>query len=486
MADDAANTDSNAVSQLADDRAGVGQKLTALQASEALFRAMSDALPLGILTTDAEGRCTYTNAAYRTISGLTSKTALGMNWVRVIHPDDYQRVLAELRNNAPGKASFHTEFRILRSDGSVVWARVNIAALHGEPDNGTEMHGHVLTVEDISTRKSAEFALREAEAALYEEKERAQVTLNSIGDAVLVTDVMGNVTYINLVAEEMTGWLCDEAQGRPLAEVFHIIDGKTRQVAANPARRAIAEDRIIGLAADCVLVRRDGFESLIEDSAAPIHDRDGRVTGAVIVFHDLSQSRTMVRKMTYQARHDYLTGLPNRALLMERLSQAIRLAQRHNKQVALLFVDLDDFKHINDSLGHGFGDQLLQTAAQRLVACVRATDTVCRQGGDEFVILLAEIEHPHDASQVAEKLQAAFAMPQLIGGQEINLTLSIGISVYPDDGDNMEAVMHNADIAMYHAKASGRNDYRFFRPEMAVRATRPFTAAKTSRVPKQG
>ena len=348
--------------------------------------------------------------------------------------------------------------------------RATAPALHDEADYGPEMHGHVLTVEDTSTRKSADLALHEAESALFEERERAQVTLNSISDAVLMTDLMGNVTHMNLVAEEMTGWLCEEARGRPLSEVFNILDGTTRQVAADPARRAMDEDRIVGLAADCMLVRRDGFECSIEDSAAPIHDRDGRVTGAVIVFHDFSQSRAMIRKMAHQARHDFLTGLPNRALLIERLSQAIRLAQRHGKQAALLFVDLDYFKHINDSLGHRIGDKLLQMAADRLVACVRATDTVCRQGGDEFVILLAEMEHPQDASQVAEKLQAAFAVPQFTDGQEITLTLSIGISVYPDDADNMDDLMHNADAAMYYAKASGRNDYRFFMPEMGVHA----------------
>lgn len=480
--DDCKNTDSTAM-PLLEDNHGSRQRLKALKASEARFRVMSDASPLGILATDTEGRCTYTNEAYRTISGLSSQQALGVNWVKMIHPDDYQRVLDELRNNT-AETPLHTEFRLLRGDNSVVWARVNIAALHDDPANDSGKQGLVLIVEDISVRKSAEHALREAESALFEEKERAQVTLNSIGDAVLVTDLMGRVTYTNLVAEEMIGWSCEEAVGRPLSEVFNIIDGASRQAAANPARRAIAEDRIIELAANCILIRRDGFESLIEDSAAPIHDRDGNVTGAVIVFHDLSQSRAMVRKMTHQARHDFLTGLPNRALLMERLSQSIGLAQRHSKQVALLFVDLDYFKHINDSLGHAIGDQLLQTAAERLVSCVRVTDTVCRHGGDEFVILLAEIEHPEDATHVAEKLQAAFSEPQFISGQKISLTLSIGISIYPDHADNMDVLMHNADLAMYYVKQSGRNGYRFYSTDMSEYAGSSTSKASTSHVRK--
>ncbi|MFZ0470463.1 MAG: EAL domain-containing protein, partial [Thiogranum sp.] len=428
----------------------------------------SDASPLGIFVSDAEGGCVYTNAAYQRISGLSFEQALGTSWSMAIHPEDRQRVLADWRAAAHSDASLRTEFRFQRDDGSVVWTRVNSAVMH----DGMEPHGHVQTVEDITERKSTEFVLRAAEEALFEEKERAQVTLNSIGDAVLTTDLLGNVTYLNLVAEAMTGWSRGDALGRPLGEVFRIVDGKTRQAAVNPAQHALEEDRTVGLAADCVLIRRDGFESAIEDSAAPIHNRDGQVAGAVIVFHAVSQSRATAVKMAHLAQHDFLTDLPNRALLTERLSQAIGLAHRHRKQVALLFVDLDYFKHINDSLGHTIGDQLLRSVADRLVASVRASDTVCRQGGDEFVILLAEIEQPQDAAHIAEKLRAAFAAPHLVDGQELHVTLSIGISVYPDDGGTVDTVMQNADTAMFHAKAGGRNNYQFFRAEMNVRAVR--------------
>ncbi|MBI3524343.1 MAG: EAL domain-containing protein [Betaproteobacteria bacterium] len=440
----------------------------ALRGSEARFRAISDASPLGIFVSDAQGACVYTNAAYQKISGLTFEQTLGSNWSVAIHPADRQRVIEEWCIAAQGQESFSTEFRFQQEDGSVVWTRINSAVMH----DGMESYGRVKTVEDITARKAAEFALRAAEEALFEEKERAQVTLNSIGDAVLVTDLQGNVTYLNLVAEAMTGWSREEAFGRPLPEVFRIIQGTTRQTDANPSRRAIEENRTVGLAADCVLIRRDGFESAIEDSAAPIHDREGRVAGAVIVFHDVSKSRDMALKMSHLAQHDFLTDLPNRVLLKERLSQSIGLADRHRKQVALLFLDLDHFKNINDSLGHAIGDQLLQSVAERLAACVRATDTVCRQGGDEFVILLAEIDQPQDAAQVAEKLRAAIDVPQQIGGHELHVTLSIGISVYPNDGGDADAVMQNADTAMYHAKASGRNNYQFFTADMNTRAVR--------------
>jgi diguanylate cyclase (GGDEF)-like protein/PAS domain S-box-containing protein len=440
----------------------------ALHKGEARFRAISDASPLGIFVSDAEDGCVYTNAAYQEISGLTFEQTLGRNWSIAIHPEDRERVLSGWRAAAQGHESFRTECRFQRGDGSIVWTRVNSAAI----GDGSAPHGHVLTVEDITDRKSMERGLRAAEEALFEEKERAQVTLNSIGDAVLTTDLQGRVTYLNLMAETMTGWSREEASGRPLAEVFRIIDGTTGAAAVDPARLAMEEDRPMALAADCVLVRRDGEAIPIEDSVAPIHNREGRVSGAVIVFHDVSQSRAMILRMAHLAQHDALTGLPNRMLLSERLSQAIGLARRHRKQIALLYLDLDHFKPVNDSLGHAIGDQLLQSVAGRLVGCVRATDTVCRQGGDEFVILLAEIEHPQDAAHVAEKCRHALAAPHLIGGRELNVTLSIGISVYPDDGGDADTVVQNADTAMFRVKASGRDYYLFFKAAMNTHAVR--------------
>ena len=302
------------------------------------------------------------------------------------------------------------------------------------------------------------------------EKERAQVTLNSIGDAVLSTDIEGNVTYLNAVAEGMTGWPCQEAIGHPLAEVFQIVDGATRELAPNPMAQAVQENKAVGLAANCILIRRDGFECAIEDSAAPIHDRAGQVTGAVIVFHDVSAARAIRQKMAHLAHHDFLTDLPNRMLLSDRVANAIALARRHGKQCAVLFLDLDRFKHINDSLGHPIGDELLQSVAQRVVAWVRGSDTVSRQGGDEFVVLLSEIEHAEDAARSAEKILLALAAPHSIAEKELHITASIGISVYPEDGRDAETLIRCADTAMYHAKNKGRNNYQFFTEDMNVRA----------------
>ena len=308
------------------------------------------------------------------------------------------------------------------------------------------------------------------EDALYVEKERAVVTLNSIGDAVLCTDISGNITYLNLVAETMTGWGRQEATGHPLAEVFRIIDGSTRMPARDPMEMAVELNRTVGLTVNCVLIRRDGFESAIEDSAAPIHDRAGRVIGAVIVFHDVSAARAMSLQMTYSAQHDLVTDLPNRLLLNDRISQSIALARRRNRPIAVIFLDLDRFKYVNDSLGHAIGDKLLQSVSKRLLAGVRGSDTVSRQGGDEFVILLSEITYPEDAATSARKILRSLGAPHSVGGQDLHIDGSIGISVYPEDGGNAETLIKNADTAMYHAKEKGRNNFQFFKADMNRKA----------------
>ncbi len=306
--------------------------------------------------------------------------------------------------------------------------------------------------------------------ALFEEKERAQVTLNSIGDAVMSTDISGQVTYLNAIAESLTGWSNDEAIGHPLEDVLRIVNGATRETAANPMALAIRENKIVALTPNCILIRRDGVESAIEDSAAPIHDRRGQVTGAVMVFHDVSVARAMILKMSYLAQHDSLTDLPNRVLLNDRLTEAIALSSRHERKLAVLFLDLDRFKHINDSLGHIVGDRLLQSVGRRLFTCVRSSDTVSRQGGDEFVVLLWEVKHAQDAAVAAEKILQALREPHLIDQHELHITGSIGIVTYPDDGTDAETLMKKADFAMYHAKETGRDSYQFFKSEMNVQA----------------
>lgn len=310
------------------------------------------------------------------------------------------------------------------------------------------------------------------EESLFQAKERAEVTLDCIGDAVICTDLAGNISFLNPAAETMTGWSLQESVGLPLAEAFRIMDPDTRAITPNPMAMAVEQDRIGSLPANCVLIRRDQHECFIEDSVAPIHDRDGVVTGSVLIFRDASVPRALAAQIVHLAEHDSLTGLSNRTLLNDRLSQAIAYAARHNGQLAVLFMDLDGFKHVNDSLGHPTGDKLLQSVAKQIEGCVRTPDTVSRQGGDEFLVLLQDLQKPDDAAIAAIRVLKAVAKPHLVDSHDLSVTASIGVSVYPEDGVTAAILIKNADTAMYQAKESGRNTYRFFKPEMNVRAVK--------------
>jgi diguanylate cyclase (GGDEF)-like protein/PAS domain S-box-containing protein len=284
---------------------------------------------------------------------------------------------------------------------------------------------------------------------------RSQLALDSIGDAVLTTDAAGNVTYLNPVAERMTGWSSTEALGRPLPQVMKIIGARSREPVPNPLALAVAGDVVSGLGQDSLLVSRDGREVAIEDTAAPIHGKDGSVIGAVIVFHDIGAARALSLRMAYLAQHDVLTGLPNRLLFNDRLGRAIEAARRHRDSLAVFFLDLDHFKHINDTLGHATGDTVLSSVATRLVRSVRAADTVCRHGGDEFVVLLPEVTGMEDAVRSSKKLLAAIAAPLCLEGGELVVTASLGIAVYPVDGTGAESLLATADAAMLRVKALG-------------------------------
>jgi diguanylate cyclase (GGDEF)-like protein len=250
--------------------------------------------------------------------------------------------------------------------------------------------------------------------------------------------------------------------------VFRIIDATTRETVQNPVTMAMQEDRTVALTPDCVLVRRDGVESAIEDSTAPIHDRHGTMIGAVIVFHDVSEARAMAFRMSYLAQHDSLTDLPNRVLFNDRMNQAMALADRGNDRIAVLFVDLDRFKHTNDTLGHSMGDGLLKAVADRLRGCVRASDTVSRLGGDEFVVLLTQIADVHHAQVIARKLLLAMRAPYILDRYELNISCSMGVAIYPDDGRDIDSLLRNADMAMYQAKDDGRDNCRFYKSEPVV------------------
>lgn len=307
------------------------------------------------------------------------------------------------------------------------------------------------------------------EHALFKEKKQALVTLESIADGVITTDMSSNVTYLNPVAESMTGWSKEDAIGKPVLEVFRILNESTRKLAANPVDVVLAHGQVCGLANHTMLIAKTGQEFAIEDSAAPIKSEEGEMLGVVLVFHDVSNAKQMAEKMSYLAEHDFLTDLPNRLLLTDRITQALGAAKRKNSRVAIIYLDIDHFKKINDTLGHEVGDQLLKFLSRKLQACIRTTDTISRQGGDEFVILLSEVDSPMAPAEIAQKLLGATNDYYQIGTHELKVSASIGISIYPEDGSTADMLMRNADAAMYYAKGLGRNNYQFFTKELSTR-----------------
>ncbi|HWG68786.1 MAG TPA: EAL domain-containing protein [Steroidobacteraceae bacterium] len=346
--------------------------------------------------------------------------------------------------------------------------------------DGSEARARALGARDYLIQDSLDYrmlitAIREAsgrqaaENAFFMRKESAQVILNSIADAVLSTDLQGHITYLNKPAERMLKMRAESLVGRPVRDMLKLVDLQTREPFMPPIDDVIESGRAMNPARDGALVRTDGTEIAVRDSASPLRNRDGMLSGAVIVLHDMSESHAMSQRMAHLAQHDHLTDLPNRALLAERLGHCVNLAERHSRRLAVLFVDLDHFKHINDSLGHSIGDEMLKEVARRLRHCVRRSDTVSRLGGDEFVILLSELEHPHDAAATAEKMRVAVTAPYFIENHRLHVGASIGISVYPDDGPDAETLIKSADMAMYHAKENGRNNCQFFENEMNVR-----------------
>lgn len=297
---------------------------------------------------------------------------------------------------------------------------------------------------------------------LNHEKVLAEVTLASIGDAVITTDAEGRVNFLNTVATTLTGWPADEATGRPVTEVFHIVNEFTRERVLNPVDEVVTKGKKVNLANHTLLIARDGIEYNIEDSAAPIVTQDGTLQGCVLVFHDITEKHLAKKQLEWQAVHDVLTGLPNRVLLADRFQRALASAQRQKNLLGVCMLDLDNFKPVNDKYGHIIGDQLLVQVTARLGQAVRSMDTIARLGGDEFVLLLCDITSTEEMEQVLSRILAYISTPYFIDRKLIDISASAGIAVYPLDDADSDTLLRHADQAMYLAKQAGRNRIHWF------------------------
>lgn len=307
---------------------------------------------------------------------------------------------------------------------------------------------------------------------LFEEKERAEVTLYSIGDAVITTDVKAQVDYLNPVAESLTGWKLKEAIGQPVEKVFRVIKEESRSPVTDPVARCLQEDRVIDLANNSILIRRDGREFSIDDSAAPIRNRKGEIIGAVLVFHDMTKERRLSRQVAHDAMHDDLTGILNRREFEKRLGRALNSAKEHNISHVLCYLDLDQFKIVNDTAGHEAGDTLLIQIAGLLSGLFRQRDTFARLGGDEFGLLLENCTLDQALTICTTILAQTYDFPFAWEGNNFQVSVSIGIAPITAEKESVNQLLSQADIACYSAKDLGRNRYFVYQSEDSETAQR--------------
>lgn len=411
------------------------------------------ALPIPIYVKDTDGLCLGVNKAWENLYDVCADQIVGRT-AQVMFSSAPQVLAYHLKMDAelllhPGRQTYEitvpTAHGILRD---VIYYKAAYTNVDGS------VAGLIGAIVDITERK-------QAQAALHAEKERVEVTLASIGDAVITTDQQGRIETLNGVAQQLTGCTFDAARGHLLEDVFKVQDETSRQPCRDfMSSAASGEARTV--LANMILLGKQEKEYSIECSVAPIRNAEGTQFGCVLVFRDVSEKRHLLSQITWQASHDALTGLPNRVLLADRFKQAIAAAQRHQQLLAVCLLDLDGFKPVNDYYGHDLGDRLLIELAGRLSCTLRGEDTVARLGGDEFVLLLCGLNDTNEIGLAMHRILAQVAEPYLLDGQQVEVSASIGVAVYPQDDVDPDTLLRHADQAMYQAKQAGRNRYHLF------------------------
>ena len=425
-----------------------------LRTSERRYRGLFQNVVDGVYIASREGEWITANPALVEMLGYDSVEdlkAAGRTTLLYVNPIDRERVFARLEAQGLVK---NFEYRLRRKDGREIVVLENSHAVFDDDGNVVAHEG---TITDITERKHAE-------TRIFEEKERAQVTLQSIGDGVITTDADGRVDYINPVAQDLTGWDMRSACGKPVSEMMTIVNAKTRAAIDNPVMRCLREGRVITLDENSVLITADDGEIPIQDSVAPIRDRIGNIVGSVMVFHDVSRETRLFRQLSYQAAHDSLTGLINRQEFENRLVNSLEKLRGNAEEThALLYLDLDQFKVINDTFGHSAGDALLKQLADVVHANIRSTDLLARLGGDEFGILLERCDE-RTAIEVAEAIRSAIEAYRFEWKDSFAaIRCSLGVVMITGESEDVATLMSSADVACYSAKDMGRNQVHLYR-----------------------
>ena len=414
--------------------------------------ALRERRPLGLRRADATAP--GSRRAGRAMLGFAEGDVItSPDWHRMVHPEDLARVSAAMRDHIAGKTPmFESVHRLKHTDGEWRWVIGRACARVDDQGRLRRLIGVEL---DITERKLYE-------EALFREKESAQITLQSIGDGVITCDAHGRVEYLNPVAEELTGWRLEDSLGRTIDEIFRAFHEETCEPLENPLAVAVRRIRSIKSVRPMLLIRKDGNELYIESTASPIRDGTGTVTGGVLVFHDVSESRELNRRLSYHASHDVLTGLVNRREFETRLERALKSAKARETSYALCYIDLDQFKIVNDTCGHSAGDALLGQVGALLKSKVRWRDTLARLGGDEFGVLLESCSL-EEALRTAESLREAIRNFRYTWeDRSFRLGCSIGVVPITAENEDVASVLSAADSACGAAKESGRNRVHCF------------------------
>ncbi len=438
------------------------QAEAAWRETETLYRHLVENQPDLICRFLPDTTLTFVNAAYARFFEQQPTELLGQRFIEFLCAEVQAEVWKHLATFTPAAPTRQYEHQTIRADGVTRWHLWHDFAFFNDQGKVTGLQSVGV---DITERK-------QVEEALFDAKERAQVTLDSIGDAVITTDAHAVVDYLNPVAEALTGWTMVEAQGRLLGEIFHIVNEQTRQPAPDPVARCLREGKTVGLANHSVLLSRDGQEYHINDSAAPIRGRDGQVLGAVLVFHDVTETRQLTRQLEYDATHDALTGLVNRVEFGRRLERALASARQYGTRHALCYLDLDQFKIVNDTAGHTAGDALLRQINTILAGLFRERDTLGRIGGDEFAVLLDNC--PLDRAQVIAQTMVGAIRDHRFqwADRTYQIGVSIGLAPITAEAQDAAQLLTQADVACYIAKELGRNRVYLYQREDSETALR--------------
>jgi len=427
-------------------------------AGEALFRATFEQAAIGIAHCSPDGRFLRANGRYCDMLGYSEAELRQRGFQDVLHPADLS-VAESLRECLIARQASTPSFehRELRKDGQVLCTSVSVAMVRdaaGRPDYFVAM------VQDVTERKKTEQELSDAER-------RYRTAFEGAGVGIIHTALDGKLLRVNHKMCAMLGYSDAELRKRHFVDVTHPED---RELSRDWMKKILASTETPSVEFEKRYLRRDSSVMSALVTAALVRDTDGKPDYFVTMIQDVSARKEAQARLEHQAHHDTLTDLPNRVLLLDRLAQTLNQSRRKNWDAAVLFVDLDRFKSVNDTLGHDLGDLLLKEAARRLVGSVRSEDTVARVGGDEFVVVLCELGDASDAARVARKIGAAMARPFLLEGHEVFVTASIGIAMFPGDGNDGETLIKNADVAMFRAKEAGRNSSEFYAATMNEKA----------------